>query len=123
MSTVARTRRQPVGSRRYLLAERTGTTVNDEPRNGSVQLLTLVLDGITAADYLCRVRDPEPPALGRGLRQLNVRAEPLGDRIELQLLWEGEPPAPHAAATAAGFPLTQDVVELLRQPLPAWAHL
>ena len=98
MSTLTRTHRQPAGSRRYLLAERTGTTVENEPRDGSVQLLTLVLDGITAADYLCWVRDPEPAALGRGIRQLNVRAKPLGDRIELQLLWEREPPAPPAAA-------------------------
>ena len=119
MSTATRTDRQPAGSRRDLLAGGTRTTVNDEPRNDSDQLLTLVLDGITAADYLCWVRDPEPVALGRDLRELNVRAEPLGDRIELQLLWEGEPPAQHAAATAAGFPLTQDVVELLCQPFAA----
>jgi hypothetical protein len=55
-----------------------------------MQLLTLILDGITADDYLSWVRDPEPAALGHALRQLHVRADRLGDRIELQLLWEGE---------------------------------
>ena len=81
-----------------------------------MQLLTLVLDGITAADYLAWVRDPDPAALGRSLRQLNVRPQPLGDRIEVQLVWEDEPPAAPTAAVAAGFPLTQNVAELLCQP-------
>ena len=124
MSTVTRTHGEPARSRRLLLAERTRPTISDDPRDGSLQRLTLILDGITAADYLCWVREPEPAALGRELRQLNVPAEPLGDRIELELLWASEPPTPHAAATAAGFPLTQDVVELLCQlpTAPAHAH-
>ena len=39
-------------------------SVGVERSRGSLQLLTLVLDGITAGDYLCWVRDPEPAALG-----------------------------------------------------------
>ena len=116
MPTATRTHHQPPRSRRYLLADQTGTRTNGESRDGSMQLLTLVLDGITAADYLAWVRDPDPAALGRSLRQLNVRAQPLGDRIEVQLVWEDEPPAAPTAAVAAGFPLTQNVAELLCQP-------
>lgn len=74
------------------------------------QLLTLVLDGITAADDLAWLRDAEPPALGSALRAIGVRADPLGDAIELELSWLGEPPTPRAAAAAAGFALTPDVV-------------
>jgi hypothetical protein len=116
MPIVTRTHHQPPRSRRHFLADQTGTTTNGKSRHGSMQLLTLVLDGITAADYLAWVRDPDPAALGRSLRQLNVRAQPLGDRVEVQLVWEDEPPAAPTAAVAAGFPLTQNVAELLCQP-------
>ncbi len=87
----------------------------------SLQILTLSLDGITAADYLSWVRDPEPPALDRGLRSIAVRAEPLGDWIEAQLSWDSEPPAPHAAAVAAGFLLTPEVVAVQARELAAAA--
>lgn len=43
-----------------------------------------------------------------------MRAQPLEGRIDLLLLWEGEPPAPPDASTAAGFALAQAMVELLR---------
>jgi hypothetical protein len=76
------------------------------------QLLTFHLQGITAGDYLTWVRDPDPPALGRELRSLSVQADPLGDRIDLLLCWGGDPPAPRAAAAAAGFGLTPEVREL-----------
>ena len=42
------------------------------------QILTLELDGLTAADYIAHVSDPEPPALGYGLRTITLRAEPRG---------------------------------------------
>jgi hypothetical protein len=41
-----------------------------------------------------------------------TRAESLGDRIEIELIWEREPPTPPAAALAAGFPLVPEVVAL-----------
>jgi hypothetical protein len=77
------------------------------------QTLTLLLDGITAADYLARVRDPEPRALGRELLDVAARAEPLGPRIDVDLCWRGRPPCATAAAALAGFPLTPEVADLL----------
>jgi hypothetical protein len=70
-----------------------------------VQTLTIVLAGITAGDYLAWVRDPEPPALERDLRRIATKADPLGERIDLQLVWDREPPSAEAALRAAGFPL------------------
>jgi hypothetical protein len=84
-----------------------------EQRGLSVQPLTLRLDGITAGDYLAWIHDPEPPALGHDLRDITVRAAPLGDRIDVELVWDREhPPPPRAAAVTAGFPLTPEVFEL-----------
>jgi hypothetical protein len=74
-----------------------------------LQILTLTLDGITAADYLAWIRDPEPPALGFSLRSVSVRAEPLGDSIEVALCWRGDAPGPAEAAHLAGFPLSAEV--------------
>ena len=79
----------------------------------SLQYLTLKLDGITAADYLTWVRDPEPPALGLSLDSIALRADPLGARIEAVLHWNRPPPLPHAAAVAAGLILTPEVSVLL----------
>ena len=76
------------------------------------QLLTLTLDGITAGDYLAWVRDPEPPALGRGLRSVAVRARPLGDTVDAVLCWDGGVPAAADSARAAGLPLTPEVVSV-----------
>jgi hypothetical protein len=76
------------------------------------QHLTLVLEGITAGDYLTWVRDPDPHTLGRELRSVDFHADPLGDRIDVLLQWNTNPPAPPAAAPAAGFYLTPEVIEL-----------
>ena len=73
------------------------------------QMLTLELEGVTAGDYLTWVRDPEPQALDRELRSIEVEAEPAGSRITAILEWAGDPPNPKAAASAAGLPVTVDV--------------
>jgi hypothetical protein len=80
----------------------------DEPCRES---LLIRLAGITAGDYLAWVRDPEPPALDDGLRSIAISAEPLGDLVNIELVWAVQPPTdPSAAAVAAGFPLTPEVV-------------
>ena len=76
---------------------------------GWTQRLTLMLEGITADDYLTWVRDPEPLALGMSLRSVAVSAAPIGDRIEVDLCWDDTPPPTRSAAIAAGFPLTPEV--------------
>lgn len=76
------------------------------------QTLTLELDGITAGDYLAHLRDPEPPALGYGLRSVSVRADPRGDTVEATLVWDDAAPAPRVAARVAGLPLAAEVVRL-----------
>jgi hypothetical protein len=84
-----------------------------EPSTLHVQSLLIGLDGITAGDYLTWVRDPEPPALDHRLRSVAIGAEPLGDLVNIELVWAGQPPtAPGAAALAAGFALTPEVVEV-----------
>jgi uncharacterized protein YbjT (DUF2867 family) len=62
-------------------------------RTTHVQSLVIRLDGITAADYLTWVWDPEPPALDRGLRSVAISADPLGELITLELVWAGRRPA------------------------------
>jgi hypothetical protein len=74
-----------------------------------LQVLTLTLDGITAGDYIDWVREPEPAALGRDLREVTVRADDVGDRVEAVLSWDGRPPAEGLAAQLAGLPLTPEV--------------
>lgn len=75
------------------------------------QTLRLQLDGMTAGDYLSHLHDPEPAALGAGLREVAVRADPLDDVVEALLAWDREPPADaHAAANLAGFPTPAEVV-------------
>jgi hypothetical protein len=76
------------------------------------QHLTIVLAGITATDYLAWVRDPEPHTLERELHSVSLQADPLGELIEVLLQWNTEPPAPPAAAPAAGFYLIPEVIEL-----------
>ena len=75
----------------------------------STQHLTLTLDGITSGDYLAWVRDPDPPLLGRALRAIEIRADPLGDTIDATLTWEHASAPPREAAAAAGLPLTPEV--------------
>jgi hypothetical protein len=94
--------------------ERPGCSGTGEDRRSRVtaQWLRLTLEGITAGDYLGWVRDPEPLALERDLRRVTARADPLGDRIEIELIWDREPPAPRLAVLAAGFPLIPEVIEV-----------
>jgi hypothetical protein len=76
-----------------------------------VQTLLIRLGGITAGDYLTWVRDPEPPALDHGLRSVAISAEPLGELVNIELIWAEQPPTtPSAAAVAAGFALAPEVV-------------
>lgn len=77
-----------------------------------LQTLTLTLDGITADDYLAWIRDPDPAALGSDLLSITTRAQPISDRIEVELVWNRDPPNPRDAALAAGFPLTPHVTKL-----------
>jgi hypothetical protein len=91
-------------------------TPNRDQGELAEQHLTIVLEGITATDYLAWVRDPEPHALGRELHSVSAQADPLGELIEVRLQWNTEPPAPPAAAPAAGFYLTPEVLELRTSP-------
>jgi hypothetical protein len=75
-----------------------------------LQRLSLTLDGITAGDYMTWVRDPEPPALGRDLHSIAVRADPLGDTVDALMSWNVAPPDAMTAAATAGLPLTPEVV-------------
>ena len=84
----------------------------DEQRDLFTQQLTLLLDGITADDYLAWVWDPEPPELGRDLSCLAAHPEPNGEHVDVKLVWDREPPAPRTAAGAAGLPLTPEVVQV-----------
>jgi len=86
----------------------------------ALQHLTLQLDGITAGDYLTWVRDPEPPALGLSLDSITVRADPLGETIDATLCWNRSPPAPRAAAQAAGLPLTPEVTAVESTVIALW---
>jgi hypothetical protein len=88
-----------------------------------VQSLIIELDGITAADYLSWVRDPEPHALDHGLLSVAICAEPLGALVYIELVWARRRPAtPSAAAVAAGFALIPEVVAVLAGPAPADGH-
>jgi hypothetical protein len=73
------------------------------------QTITLHLDGITAADYLTWFRDPEPAALGAGLRSVAIDAEPLGTTVAATLDWDRPAPAPYLAAALAGLPVADGV--------------
>jgi hypothetical protein len=81
------------------------------------QSLRLLLHGITADDYLSWVRDPEPRALGHELKSISVTADPLGDRIDLELRWRRDPPDTDAAAVAAGFLLTPELAQISEREL------
>jgi len=74
-----------------------------------IQVLSLHLVGITAADYLAHMVDADPPAAGIALRSVHVAAEPLSDTLTASLAWDVSPPAPARAAHLAGFPLSEDV--------------
>jgi hypothetical protein len=77
------------------------------------QSLVILLDGITAGDYLTWVRDPEPPALGRELRSIAVDGDSLGEHINVDLVWDRRPPDPRRSAAAAGFVISPEVAAVL----------
>ena len=99
--------------RRAVTNPSTASAYDDE----RYQSLVILLDGITAGDYLTWVRDPEPPALGRELRSIAADGDSLGERINVDLVWDRHPPDAQAAATAAGFVLTPDVTAVLARDL------
>jgi hypothetical protein len=76
------------------------------------QILTIELDGLTAGDYIAHVADPEPPALGRGLRSVTLRAQPLDRTVEALLVWDEAAPGACEAATAAGLPFVAEAVRI-----------
>ena len=76
------------------------------------QILTIELDGLTAGDYLAYMSDPEPPAVGFGLLSMSIRAQPLADTLEVDLVWEDCVPAPRVALQAAGLPVVAEVVRI-----------
>ena len=93
------------------------------PSTPHVQSLIIRLDGITAGDYLGWVRDPEPSALDYGLRSVAISADPLGELVHVELIWASRPPTtPSAAAAAAGFALTPEVVAVLTASCSAGGH-
>jgi hypothetical protein len=81
------------------------------PRANPRHIVTLLLDGITADDYLQWVRDPDSPEHDE-LALIDVGSAAGGDRIRLELLVEDDPPPPSAAAQALGFPITPEVVAI-----------
>jgi hypothetical protein len=82
---------------------------HEDARYGpTLQTLTLVLEGITTADYLQWVVDPVPPARDE-VTLISTRSDLLGNRILLELGSSGWLP-PAAAARAVGFPITPEVV-------------
>ena len=96
------------------MSRQTQPPTSRQPTTTRVQSLLIRLDGITAGDYLAWVRDPEPPALDHWLRSVVTSAQPLGDLISTELVWTCQPPTtPSAAAIAAGFPLTPEVIEVI----------
>jgi hypothetical protein len=87
------------------------------------QRLIAGLDGITAGDYLTWVRDPEPAALDHGLRRVAISAEPLGELINIDLVWAGQPPkTPSTAAATAGFRLIPEVAAVYSVACAADTH-
>jgi hypothetical protein len=73
--------------------------------------VTLFLDGITPNGYMQSIGDPEPPNRD-DLKLITAAATPLGDTIQLELLSTGDPPPAAVAASAVGFPITPEVIDL-----------
>ena len=126
VSTVNRARRPGAcageKTRQHLVVSITSQCLQhpgDRCDGGWTQRLTLMLTSIVAGDYLTWVRDPEPPMLGVSLQSVAVSAEPLGDRIEVELCWDDTPPSTRDAAIAAGFPLTPEVALLAEGEAPS----
>lgn len=78
-----------------------------------IQHITVHLDGITAGDYLAHQLDADPALEASRLRSVTLDVpDPVGDAIGAALVWDGRAPSARAAAAAAGFALTGDVVEV-----------
>jgi hypothetical protein len=87
-----------------------------------IQHITVQLDGITAGDYLAHQLDADPPLDTSPLRSVTIDVpHPLGNTIGAALCWEGRAPSPRAAAVAAGFALTADVVGVRGRVMPRCA--
>ena len=99
----------PAGRVRFALPDDDARATVADDCDMTTQRLTLKLDGVTAGDYLAYIRDPEPPALGHALRSISVTADPFGSIVEATIEWDGPAPEAHAAARAAGLPVTGDV--------------
>lgn len=80
----------------------------------TIQVLELRLSDMTAGDYIAWCIDPDPPALGLGLRAVTLDADPLGDTVTATLQWDGPSPPPGRAAGAAGLPVHGPVREIAR---------
>ena len=76
------------------------------------QILTIELDGLTAGDYIAHLRDPEPPALGHGLRSVTVRADPLGTRSRRSSSGRTPSPPPASPPRPRGLPLVAEVMSV-----------
>lgn len=101
---------------RTVLQTRVARALNHQgpsPESQREQLftVTLLLDGITPDDYMQWIRDPEPPNRD-DLKLITATATALGDTIQLELLSIGEPPPAAVAASAVGFPITPEVIEV-----------
>lgn len=74
------------------------------------QVITIELSEITAGDYLAHCRDADHALEGSRLHSVSVHSEPSAARVVAILRWDGSAPGVAAAAAAAGFHITADVV-------------
>jgi hypothetical protein len=100
---------------RTVLQTRIARAMNQQPPSPEGQreqllTVTLLLDGITPDDYMQWIRDPEPSNRD-DLKLVTATATALGDTIQLELLSTGDLP-PAVAASAVGFPITPEVIEV-----------
>jgi hypothetical protein len=61
-------------------------------------------------------------AMWRRKRLITATATALGDTIQLELLSTGDAPSAAVAASAVGFPITSEVVELHSRVIHAQTH-
>ena len=111
---------------RTVLQTRTAQAVNHhrpslERRREQPFTVTLFLDGITPDDYMQWIRDPDPPNRD-DLKLITATATAPGDTIQLELLSTGDPPPAAVAASAVGFPITPEVIELHSRVIHAQTH-
>jgi len=74
-----------------------------------LQILRLKVDSITAGDYLTWWRNPDPRALDFALRWISIAATHSATGSPRSSTATSLAPAPPAAATAAGLPLSPGV--------------